>query len=156
MYSATVLLTINSLVPMNGVWGQSPSIQATIGVPKDISPGPEPFPIFSTRTAGSGQSIIITIPTGYTGRVQLVYQLPDPAYVLLGVAFQGPQGDAGQMEFRDIELVRDSYGSQLTVTDSCDPDFDGEDYAYVILVQEISSGNIGLIDPDVETEEEQP
>lgn len=135
---------------MNGVVGQSPSITATLSPPKDISPPPYPTPpVFS----GDGQSITITVPKGYQGLVQLIYQLPDPRYVLLGAAFEGPNHDAGQLEFRDIDLNRDITGSQMVVTDSCDKQFDKIDYSYVILVQEVATGNIGIIDPDVETEE---
>jgi hypothetical protein len=60
------------------------------------------------------------------------------------------------MEFRDVQLNRDPFESQMTVTDSCNPIFDGQDFKYVILVQEVKTGNIGLIDPDVETEEDEP
>jgi len=155
MYSATVLLKINSFLPMSGVWGEGPSIQAYIAPPKDISPGPEPAsPIFTTKTKKSGQSIVINVPNAYPGRVQLIYQLPDPRYVLLGLAFRGPNGGVGRVEFRDVALIRDPFGSQMTVTDSCDPNFDNVDFQYVILVQEVATGNIGLIDPDVETEDD--
>jgi hypothetical protein len=151
MYSATVLLTVQKFVPMNGVVGQSPSITAVIAPPKDISPPPYPkTPVFS----GDGQSITITVPKGYEGLVQLIYQLPDPRYVMLGAAFQGPNTSAGELEFRDIDLNRDLTGSQMVVTDSCDPQFDGVEFSYVILIQEVATGNIGLIDPGVETEEE--
>jgi hypothetical protein len=151
MYSATVLLTVQKFVPMNGVVGQSPSIVATIAPPQDISPPPHPAtPVFS----GDGQSITITVPKGYEGLVQLIYQLPDPRYVMLGAAFQGPNQSAGQLEFRDVDLNRDLTGSQMVVTDSCDPQFYGVEFSYVILIQEVATGNIGLIDPGVETEEE--
>lgn len=149
MYSATVLLTINNFVPMTGIYGQSPSIDATIAPPKDVSPPPYPSPpVFS----GDGQSIKITVPKGYTGSVQLIYQLPDPRYMLLGVAFKAPNGDVGEMEFRDVSINRDAYGSQMTVTDSCVSECDHVTYSYVILVQEVATANIGLIDPEIETE----
>jgi hypothetical protein len=72
--------------------------------------------------------------------------------MLLGVAFKSPSGDVGQMEFRDVSINRDAYGSQMTVTDSCIHECDHVTYSYVILVQETATANIGLIDPDVETE----
>jgi len=43
-------------------------------------------------------------------------------------------------------------GSQLTVTDACMNACVGIEYTYVILVQEVASGNIGLIDPGIENE----
>lgn len=149
MYSATVLLTIREFVPMTGIFGQSPSIDAVIAPPHDISPPPAPkTPVFS----GDGQSITITVPRSYQGSVQLVYQLPDPRYVLLGAAFKAPDGDVGLREFRDISVDRDPSGSQMTVTDDCVQQCYNVDYSYVILVQEVATANLGLIDPDVETE----
>ena len=149
MYSATVLLSIQEFVPMTGIYGQSPSIVAVIAPPKDISPPPYPkTPVFS----GDGQSITITIPRHYKGSVELIYQLPDPRYVLLGAAFKAPNGDVGRQEFRDVDVDRDAISSQMTVVDTCDPRFFKVDFSYVILVQEVATGNIGLIDPDVETE----
>jgi hypothetical protein len=149
MYSATVLLTIREFVPMTGVYGQSPSIDAVIAPPQNISPPPQPTtPVFS----GDGQSITITVPRNYSGSVELIYQLPDPRYVLLGAAFKAPNGDVGRQEFRDITVDRDTVNSQMTVTDACDSQFFNVDFSYVILVQEVATGNIGLIDPDVETE----
>ena len=148
MYTATVLIAIEEFVPMTGVVGQSPSIAATISPPRDTSAQPAPVPVFS----GDGESILITVPKGYVGSVQLTYQLPDPRYVLLGVAFKGPNGGVGRVEFRAIGIERDIYGSQLTVTDACMNVCNGIEFTYVILVQEVATGNIGLIDPDIENE----
>ncbi len=146
MYTATVLLAVQEFVPMNGVTGQSPSIAATISPPKDTSP--LPAGVFS----GGGESIVVTTPQGYAGSVQLTYQLPDSRYVLVGVAFKNPNGGVGRVEFRTVGINRDPYGSQMTVTDSCVNQLNGVDYTYVILVQEVASGNIGLIDPSWENE----
>ncbi len=148
MYTANVLLTIETFVPMTGVIGQSPSIVAIIAPPKDTSALPAPAPVFN----GDGQSIVITVPKGYLGSVQLTYQLPDAKYVLLGVAFRGPNGGVGRVEFRGVGIERDLYSSQLTVTDSCVNLCNGIDFTYVILVQEVATGSIGLIDPDIENE----
>jgi hypothetical protein len=150
MYTATVLLVIREFVPMTGVYGQSPSCLALISPPKDTSAEPEPTgEVFS----GDGESITITVPKGYAGSVQLTYQLPNPRYVLLGLAFKGAKGGVGQLEFRSVSIQRDTFGSQLTVTDSCLNKFNDVNYDYVILVQEVATANIGLIDPDVQTEE---
>lgn len=145
MYTATVQLTINQFVPMNGIVKQSPSIGATIAAPVNTSPQPQ-TQVFS----GDGQTITITVPKGYEGKVSLTYQLPDPNYVLLGFAFDAPDGDPGCLQFPGIEIERDPTGGDATVICSCDPDYNNVDYSYVILVQEVASGNIGLIDPDVE------
>lgn len=151
MYTATVLLEIEKFVPMTGIYGESPSIDAVVHEPKDISPGPK-TDVFS----GDGNTITITVPAGYEGSVQLIYQLPDSKYVLLGAAFKGPNGGVGREEFRNIALNRDPYGSEMTVTDSCMDQADTVTYSYVILVQEVATANIGLIDPDIETEQGEP
>ena len=149
MYTATVLLTIEKFIPMSGIYGQGQSIVATISPPTDTSPPPYPDDeVFS----GDGESIQVTIPANYPGSVQLTFQLPDPRYVLLGVSFRGPNGGAGRMEFRTVTINRDPFCSQMTVTDACANKFDQVDFDYVILVQEVATANIGLIDPDIETE----
>lgn len=147
MYTATVQITINQFMPMNGIVAESPSIDATIAPPVNTSPQPQ-TEVFS----GDGQLIVIKVPAGYEGKVSLTYQLPDPRYVLLGFAFDDPQGDVGCLQFPGIEIERDPTGGDATVICSCDPDFYNVDYSYVILVQEVATGNIGLIDPDVEVE----
>lgn len=148
MYSATVLLAIEQFVPMTGDFDTSPSIKAKIAPPQDISPPPQPVePVFS----GDGESITITIPKGYQGSVQLIYQLPNPQYMLLGAAFKSDDTSVGQIEFPTIAISRDPYGSEMVVTNSCAHSSDGRVYEYVILIQEVSSANIGLIDPDIET-----
>jgi hypothetical protein len=148
-YIALVEIGIEKFVPMTGVYGESPSIVATISPPKDISPPPQPStPVFS----GNGEFIKVTVPKDYTGAVQIVYQLQDPRYVLLGAAFKSPTGGVGETEFREILLERDPASSQMTVTDACLPSWDKVNFSYVILVQEASTGNIGLIDPGIETD----
>lgn len=147
MYTATVQLTIQQFVPMNGILSESPSIDALISPPVDTSPQPQ-TDVFS----GDGESIIITVPPAYTGKVGLTYQLPDSRYVLLGLSFRSSQGGAARLQFPGIEIERDPTGGQITVICSCDPAGCNVDYPYVILVQEVSSGNIGLIDPDIEIE----
>lgn len=160
MYTATVLITIppGAFVPMSGIVENSKSIDAIIGAPKDTSP-PSPQPaIFS---GGSGESIQITVPAGYQGSVQLTYQLPDNEYTFVGIAFTqaGPAPQQAQvlkestsrLEFPQVIIQRDLTGSQMIVTDECLSQFNNIVFAYVILVQHVASGNIGLIDPDIET-----
>lgn len=149
MYTATVLLEIQQFVPMTGSFDDSPSCVAVIYPPKDTSARPSPYPVFS----GDGQSITITVPKGYQGSVLLTYQLPSPEYVLVGVAFKSQAAaGVGQLEFPIVEILRDPTGGQMTVTDSCANHADETKFAYVILVQHVPSANIGLIDPDIETE----
>lgn len=148
MYTATVFLSVEKFVPMIGIFGESPLIVALISPPRDTSALPAPVPVFS----GDGQTIVVTVPKGYLGSVQLTYQLPDPKYVMLGSAFKGPNGGVGRIEFRDVVIERDVYGSQLMVTDACMNVCNNIEFTYVILVQEVATGNIGLIDPGIENE----
>lgn len=158
MYTATVLINIqpNGFTPMFGVVSESKTIDAVLGAPQDTSP-PSPQPaIFS---GGSGESIQITVPTGYQGSVQLTYQLPDNRYTLVGIAFtqatpapsQQLTESSSRLEFPQVIIQRDLTGSQMIVTDECLDQYNNIVFDYVILVQEVESGNIGLIDPDVET-----
>jgi hypothetical protein len=148
MYTANVLLAVQEFVPMTGVFGQSPAMMATISPPRDTSATPAPQPVFS----GDGETITVTVPNKYVGSVEITYQLPDPRYALLGLAFKGPNGGVGRVEFRSVSIKRDVYGSQITVTDACVERYNGVEFTYVILVQEVASGNIGLIDPGIENE----
>jgi len=150
MYTATVQITINQFVPMNGVITQSPSIDATLSAPVNTSPQPQ-TKVFS----GDEKQIVITVPAGYDGSVAITYQLPSTDYVLIGFSFVNPEGGAGRLQFPGIEIDRDPTGGQATVICSCNSDYYNIDYSYVILVQEVATGNIGLIDPDIEVEIEE-
>ena len=159
MYTATVRITINNFVTIpNG------SIGATLTAPTDTSPPVNP-PINPPVFSGDGQNQInINVPPSRPAPVQLTFQLPDTNYVLLGLAFQGTNpkptpnanSGAGRLEFRSISIQRDAYGSQLTVTDSCRAMFMEVVYDYVILVQKVGTLEIGVIDPDIETEGSEP
>lgn len=147
MYTASVALQITNFVPLNGgAPGAQNCTQASFGPVVPTSPGADA--VFSN---GSGSSITVTPPPGYTGSARITFQLPDPTYVLLGVAFTAPT--AGRSEFRTVSIDRDRTGSQLSITDACLPaPFSGIDYQFVILVQQIGSNLIGAIDPDITTD----
>ncbi len=151
MYTATTEITIQSFTPLSGPIGKAPCIDATLSPPINTSPQPpnQGIPVFT----GDGESIRVTIPQGYTGSTQLTYQLFDSRYVLLGLAFETP--DAGRTEFSALAINRDTTSSQIIVTDDCDPACAGIQYNYVILVQEVATGAIGAIDPDIETNVEE-
>jgi hypothetical protein len=151
MYAATVQVTINKFVPACYNDGTSPSCVATLGPPQDISPVKIPG-MFTQKD----NCIYVTVPKGYQGSVQLVFQMPDKKYVLLGALFAGPHGGGGRTEFRDISLQRDIYGSQMAITDACRDKVFGEKYVYSILLQEVASENVGIIDPEIETDETDP
>ncbi|MBI3884920.1 MAG: hypothetical protein HY302_04230 [Opitutae bacterium] len=141
MYTATVLVQVVSFVPASS----GGTIKALMGPPTDTSPG-APTGVFS----GTGKKIVVTVPAGYTGSVQLTLQLPDPNYCLLGVAGASANGGVGRTEFPSVVIFRDSYGSQLTVVDECLPEFDNATFSYDILIQQVTTGQFGYIDPDEE------
>lgn len=156
MYTATVQITINQFAPIS--YARGTTIDATLSAPKNTSAtGSGGSKVFS----GNGQSITVKVPKGYTGAVQITFQLPDPNNVLVGIAVgptTTPTGASyGRREFRTVTINRDASGSQMTITDACVPSLSQVDYTYVILVQNVSgpnAGKIGIIDPDIETEVE--
>jgi hypothetical protein len=151
MYIANVVVTINTFVAANYNKGQSPSCLATLSPPQDISPQPVP----GTFTQ-KGNRIIVSVPPGYQGGVQLIYQLADKNYVLLGAMFRGPNGGAGRLEFNTITLQRWPTSSQMTVTDACLVADYKKVYDYTLIIQDVLSGNIGIIDPEEETDPTEP
>ena len=58
----------------------------------------------------------------------------------------------GRREFRTITVNRGAAESQIVVTDACIPEFGGITFDYLILVQQVSDGQIGAIDPDWDNE----
>lgn len=153
MYTATTQITIVNFVPVAGFPTNGACTQATISPPVNTSPQPpnQKIPVFT----GDGQSIRITVPAGYNGATQLTYQLFDPRYVLLGIAFKGPVAGCGREEFNQLDIYRDDTSSQIIVTDTCDPEYSGVEYQYIILIQDSETGAIGIIDPDIETDIDQ-
>ncbi len=94
--------------------------------------------------------LTVTVPVNT--EVQIDYQLPDPRYVLLGIAFNPNGPGAGRQEFPTVTLNRTVAGSTMSVLDESLPASQGVDYTYVILVQQVATGFIGMIDPDIENE----
>jgi hypothetical protein len=144
MYTATVLVQITTFNPIG-----SGNIVATLSPPTDTSPG-APTGVFS----GSGEQLIVVTPQGYTGGVQVTFQLPDPNYVLVGITARPNQSSSGaaRLEFCTITVNRSPDSSQLTVTDACLPQFYNVDFEYLLVVQQLSSNQLGTIDPDEENE----
>jgi hypothetical protein len=134
--TVTLAVTINAFRPIGSVYPIDATLAMTAG-----DPG-----IFSF----DGETLIVTLPSSQP--VQIIYQLSDPRYVLLGIAFSPPKGGVGRVEFPTVTLNRNPVWSQMFVVDAAYSQLSGVDYPYVVLVQEVASGAIGLIDPDIETE----
>jgi hypothetical protein len=147
MYTATVQIQINAFNP---IAPGGPSINATLSLP---TPGPGSQTVFNQSTP---TQLVVTTPKGYVGLVQVTFQLADPNNVLLGISVDPtttPKGSSvGRTEFPSILINRDSSGSQLTVTDACLGNYANIDFDYVILVQNVPTGQIGIIDPDWDDE----
>jgi len=147
MYSANILATILTFRPIG-----TGNIKAKLWPLTDTSPN-APTGVFQYSLMGD-PTLVVKLPTGYVGTIDLTYQLPDPRYLLIGIAFNPKKshGDSGCREFPAISINRDPYGSQLTFIDACLPEFDKVVFNYVILVQEATTGLIGLIDPSEEND----
>ena len=135
-------ITVNTFRPLGGVFPISASI-----IPNPQNPDCIKI---------SGKNITVT------GRaaVQMIFELPnpvdaDPGYVLLGVAFAANQADitVGMHTFPTILINRRPDGSSMTVTDQ-PQDVGKQHYGYVILIQSIATGEIGMIDPDIDNKPE--
>ncbi len=151
MYTAAIQLAITQFNP---IAPGGPCVSATFNPPVVTSP-PGDFSV----TAPGPSSLIVSVPSTYVGAVQLTFQLPDPTFILLGIAVnptRKPEGDLslGRQEFRTVVVNRDPSGSQMTVTDACLANFVNLDFTYVILVQRVSDGAVGMIDPDIDNETE--
>lgn len=154
MFTATVPIVIKRFVPVDGP--EKSSVKAKLGPPKNTSaPGSGGEKVFS----GDGQQLTVKVPKKYSGAVQVTFQLPDPNYVLVGVAMKPTMTKdgmcVGRQQYRSISINRDLTGSQMVVTDACLPDFINVNFKYVILIECCTgphAGKIGVIDPDWDTE----
>lgn len=133
--NATVNVAIQQFRPLGGIF----PITATFALDPST-----PQPLFELR----GKSIIVhtMAPTSIT------FQLNDPNYVLLGVAFEADgtaTPSSGRGQFPQITIQRSPGGSSLQVQDQGTTQ---NPYSYLLLVQQVATGEIGLIDPSIENE----
>jgi len=141
LLSASFNVTIHTFRPLGGVFPISASIDAVPGNPECITI--------------SGKNIKVKGKT----RAELTFNLQNPpgtpGYVLLGVAFAANQAGTtvGMHTFPTILINRQPTSSSMTVTDQ-PQDVGKQKYGYVIMVQSIASGEIGIIDPDIDNEPE--
>lgn len=134
--TAIIGVTINAFYPIGAIYPVSYQFALLGGDPR----------IFTLQKG----KLTVRVPIGT--EVKIEYRLADPRYVLLGVAFNPNGPGAGRREFPTVTLNRDINGSTMTVLDESLPEFQGIDYTYVILVQQVATGFIGIIDPDLEND----
>lgn len=145
----TLAITITKFRPLGGVF----PISATMSLPPGVT---QDFPI-----QVDGTNITMGVHEGT--RVQLVFHLLDPDHILLGVAFatDSSVAPAGQTTFPDIEVTRTistqgiPIGSRMILTDSPQATT-AQSFDYVILVQSVRTGEIGIIDPRIINDPEFP
>ncbi len=111
----------------------------------------------------SGNQITITIPKKDRSDIELVFRLDPLEHLLIGIAFTARRFDKkpfeGQLEFPRIVIETNeplidpiNRTRTLRVTDAASPLRDEVYFDYVLFVQEVKSGTVGIIDPDMGTE----
>jgi len=113
------------------------------------------FPIGATYTVSStspdvksvGGNIIIKSRRPTT----LIFSFAQPQYVFVGASFNTSESrvDVGRTEFPRLAIDRSEKGNSLTVVDANDPANAGKIFSYILLVQSTTTGEIGLIDPQI-------
>lgn len=142
--TAQFSIGITTFRPLGGVF----PITAKIG----LTPGTEPdFPV-----TVDGTNITLEPPAGVS--VKLVMRCLQPGYLLLGIAFASDTAISavGQTTFPDINvrhILSDAgvpVGSELAIIDHpMIPEGEEQVFDYIILVQDVASGEIGIIDPEI-------
>ncbi|HVU22658.1 MAG TPA: hypothetical protein VHE13_00940 [Opitutus sp.] len=136
--------------------GAITALQATLSdwtgfhMPANL-PMPQPPPTLDLKSDN------VVICSDYP--VRLIYNLPDPRYLLVGIAWKADVSPSvGERTFPDVVVLRNcnvptpyephvTGGSCLTVTDNAQ---EPGNYQYVVLIQEVSTGEIGFYDPGMD------
>ena len=99
----------------------------------------------------------VTITSQYP--IRLIFNMPDPRYVFSGVAWEAVVvNHVGENTFPDVLLLRtgcmpEPYGhlvpagSCLIITDNAQ---EPGNYNYVLLIQDVETGEIGMLDPGMD------
>lgn len=142
-YTATITITGIAFTPLSGPIASPPYTGAELTLlpsPPDQPPG-----IFT----GDGESIVVAAPADFTGSIVIQFTLDDPNHTLLGLVFLPSDNHTGVSEFPSISLSRSQGKSVLSVTDDYLKADDDITFDYRILVQRLSTGDIGAIDPKI-------
>jgi hypothetical protein len=140
MPTGTFTITINKFRPLGGAFPVSATMAPAPDNPKSIT------------IHGENISILGLDP------VKLIFNLPNPAldqgFVLLGVAFaaNAPAVTVGLHTFPTVSISRLPDSSTMTIKDQPQNLGSPQRYDYVILVQSVATGEIGIIDPDIENQ----
>lgn len=134
MITATINVTITQFRPVGGVFPIS-TVMALA----------EPTPGVTIRDG--------TIVVKCTDPVTLVFRLGTANYVFVGAAFDANTAgaDVGALEFPTITINRSPGANQpansLSVVDANLKRSQNKGYSYVLLVQNVATAEIGIIDP---------
>jgi hypothetical protein len=91
-----------------------------------------------------------------TPAMQVKFRVKTPGYLLQGIAFSNrtnpdPSNNLGQKNFTEISIAPENGSRVLTVTNARAIGA-RQSYDYLILIQEVATGGIGIIDPEWENE----
>jgi hypothetical protein len=107
-------------------------------------------------------NIKVTLPKGDTERLDLVFRLQHPDHILVGIAFANGRKRRGTEEFPVVTLApppdanaRQGLARLMTIEDAHRLYGNKYHYDFVILVQDLKTGELGVIDPGVETSSEE-
>lgn len=147
--TVTRFRSLGAITPLEATLGGWTGFQMPGGAPL-----PEPAPTLTL----TGNNVVIK--SEYP--VRLIFNLPDPRYILVGVAWDvvEPSNSVGQTTFPEVLSRRNVTvpvpyqpavpgGSCLTIVDNAQ---DQGTYEYALIIQEVDSGEIGLLDPGMDND----
>ena len=97
-----------------------------------------------------------------TEPASLIFQLTSPDFLFVGAAFNANEQkpDVGALEFPMVTINRSPTNNLppncLSVVDANKPQNLGREYSYVLLVQNVATAEIGIIDPGMVNEPRGP
>ena len=146
MYQGIFNITVNTFRPVGGV------------VPIDafFTLDPASSPIFSLV----GETIRITRPASDRTPVEIVFKLHNPDLLLLGIAFSNGRPGLGHNEFPVVLLQPEDVPSKgphgayrkMTVQDAGKLPAELYRYNFILLLQSLQTGEMGIIDPGIQTD----
>lgn len=134
---ANLTLTINQFRALGGVFPISADIALTTDYPDVFIMG--------------GDNLIIKTLSS----VKLVFTLNEPDFLLLGIIFRANAKNKSLKHlnvFQEVVVTRGTGNSEMTVTDQNEVASRHTHYDYVILVQNLTTGEVGIIDPGIRNE----